>query len=181
MVAITYSGLDDSFDPDDATALPILLPDPLNMSQLVAYILALKLPLQDELEMPWQIEDPPKPVIEDAKSFGTRALGDKELFEENLDTLPINSPSFRHYKAISTTMEGRKLARRGYAEFHATIHVAKTLNYKKTKGRSNIGRGELISFMNEPDERACPPTSAVYRTDDGFCNNRKKVLQGEVI
>ncbi|KAL5283500.1 HPX6 family protein [Megaselia abdita] len=178
VVAITYSGLDDNQDVNDTTDLPVLLPDPLNMSQLVAYILALKQPLTDEMEVPWQIEDPPLPVIEDAKAFGTRALGDKELFEENLETLPINSPSFRHYKAISTTREGRKLSRRGYAEYHATIHIAKALNYKKPIGRNNIGKGQLISFLNEPDERVCPPPSSIYRTDDGFCNNRKSPLKG---
>lgn len=178
MVAITYSGLDDNLDLDNSTDIDIILLDPLNMSQLVAYILALKQPLTDEAEVPWQIEDPPRPVIEDAKAFGTRALGDKELFEENLNTLPINSPSFRHYRAISTTTEGRKLARRGYAEYHATIHIAKALNYKKPTGRNNIGRGTLISFLNEPDERVCPPLSSIYRMDDGFCNNRKKPLLG---
>lgn len=178
VVAITYSGLDDNFDLDDTTDLPVLLPDPLNMTQMVAYILGLNLPLTDEAEVTWQMEDPPRPVIEDAKAFGTRALGDKELFEENLETLPINSPSFRHYKAISTTREGRKLSRRGYAEYHATIHIAKALNYKKPNGRNNIGRGELISFLNEADERFCPPVTTLYRTDDGYCNNRKNPLQG---
>lgn len=51
MIAITYSGLDESTDDNDPTDIILPLPDPLNMSQLIAYFLRLKLPLKIEAEM----------------------------------------------------------------------------------------------------------------------------------
>lgn len=56
---------------------------------------------------------------------GIIALGNRELFEETLPTVPINTPSFRHQRAVSTTAEARKLAKRGYIENFATISLAK--------------------------------------------------------
>lgn len=58
----------------------------------------------------------------DALNAGIKALGDKELLEENIDAPAINTPSFRHQRAVSTTHGARVLAKRGYVEHHATMH-----------------------------------------------------------
>lgn len=56
---------------------------------------------------------------------GIIALGNRELFEENLQVLPLNTPSYRHQRAVSTTADARKLSKRGYIENHATLALAK--------------------------------------------------------
>lgn len=56
---------------------------------------------------------------------GINALGNRELFEENLKSVPLNTPSYKHQRAVSTTAAARKLAKRGYVENHATHALAK--------------------------------------------------------
>lgn len=56
---------------------------------------------------------------------GVAALGKRELFEENLRTMPLHTPSYKHQRAVSTTAEARKLSKRGYVENHATLDYAK--------------------------------------------------------
>lgn len=61
----------------------------------------------------------------EAVDAGTKALGDRELSEEYMQSPDVDTPSFRHQRAISTTADARKLMRRGYVENHATINFAK--------------------------------------------------------
>lgn len=59
-----------------------------------------------------------------AINYGLKKLGDRELFEENMISMPLNTPSYRHQRAVSTTAEARKLTKRGYVENYATIDMA---------------------------------------------------------
>lgn len=79
----------------------------------------------DEAPTEWLL---PPPTISDrdsAVNAGTKALGDRELIEEFVQSPDVNTPSFRHQRAVSTTAEARKLTRRGYVENHATLYLAK--------------------------------------------------------
>lgn len=62
--------------------------------------------------------------MKEAIDDGIIALGNRELFEENLQVVPVNSPSFRHQRAVSTTADARKLTKRGYIENYATKSLA---------------------------------------------------------
>lgn len=81
--------------------------------------------LTDEQFSNWSLDEPEASDIKGAIDEGIIALGNRELFEENLQMVPVNSPSFRHQRAVSTTADARKLARRGYIENHATNSLAK--------------------------------------------------------
>lgn len=84
---------------------------------------------KDESPTQWLL---PPPTISDrdtAVEAGTKALGDRELIEEFVQSPEVNTPSFRHQRAVSTTAEARKLTRRGYVENHATLHFAKWWGY----------------------------------------------------
>lgn len=69
---------------------------------------------------------PPSDVadLDEAINAGTKALGDRELIEEYVSTPEVNTPTYRHQRAVSTTPEARKLSRRGYVENQATLHLA---------------------------------------------------------
>lgn len=60
-----------------------------------------------------------------ALDAGIKALGDRELLEEYVQSPDVNTPSFRHQRAVCTTAEARKLTRRAYVENHATLFLAK--------------------------------------------------------
>lgn len=70
---------------------------------------------------------PPPTIFERNLSLdaGISALGKRELFEENLKTVPLYTPSYKHQRAVSTTADARKLSKRGYVENHATLDYAK--------------------------------------------------------
>lgn len=80
---------------------------------------------KDEQPLNWTITQPSDDEIKGALDEGLIALGNRELFEENLQVVPVNTPSFRHQRAVSTTAEARKLTKRGYIEDHATNSLAK--------------------------------------------------------
>lgn len=79
----------------------------------------------DEQPVNWTLSEPSDVDLKDAIDDGIIALGNRELFEENLQVVPVNSPSFRHQRAVSTTADARKLTKRGYIENHATHSLAK--------------------------------------------------------
>lgn len=68
---------------------------------------------------------PDEVQIKNAIYAGIKALGDKELLEENIDSPALNTPSYRHQRAVSTTLEARVLTKRGYVENQATIEIFK--------------------------------------------------------
>lgn len=72
----------------------------------------------------WTLPEPDESEQRDAIEEGIIALGNRELFEENLQIVPVNTPSFRHQRAVSTTADARKLAKRGYTENYATKSLA---------------------------------------------------------
>lgn len=82
----------------------------------------------DELPTKWQLPDPTTDEKKRAMDAGIKALGDRELIEENIASPVINSPSYRHQRAVSTTLEARILTKRGYVENHATNEIAKMYN-----------------------------------------------------
>lgn len=69
--------------------------------------------------------EPNEEQIKNAIYAGIKALGDKELLEENIDSPSLNTPSYRHQRAVSTTLEARILTKRGYVENQATIEILK--------------------------------------------------------
>lgn len=79
----------------------------------------------DEQPINWTLPMPNDDEIKQALDDGMIALGNRELFEENLQVVPVNTPSFRHQRAVSTTADARKLTKRGYIEDHATNSLAK--------------------------------------------------------
>lgn len=76
--------------------------------------------LSDEPITVWRLTNTSESDHVRAISMGIKALGDKELFEETLISPEVNSPSYRHQRAVGTTAEARKLTKRGYVENHAT-------------------------------------------------------------
>lgn len=83
----------------------------------------------DEKPTVWALEEPDDMERVEAIGAGIIALGNRELFEENLQVMPVNTPSYRHQRAISTTAEARKKSKRGYIENHATSSLAKRYAY----------------------------------------------------
>lgn len=79
----------------------------------------------DEPITNWTLPEPDEEDVKIALDDGIIALGNRELFEENLQVVPVNTPSYRHQRAISTTADARKLTKRGYIENHATKSLAK--------------------------------------------------------
>lgn len=79
----------------------------------------------DEQPINWTLSEPSDADFKNAIDEGFIALGNRELFEENLQVVPVNTPSFRHQRAVSTTADARKLTKRGYIEDHATHSLAK--------------------------------------------------------
>lgn len=73
----------------------------------------------------WALEEPDEMERKEAIDAGIIALGNRELFEESLEVMPINTPSYRHQRAVSTTAEARRISKRGYIENHATSRLAK--------------------------------------------------------
>lgn len=128
-------------------------------------------PLLDEPESTWSLLESTPDEINDALKVGKMALGDKEMIEEIIVAPVVNSPTFRHQKAVSTSSFARKEGSRGFVEDHATKSLAKKKNYKKKKGRSDIGRGPSSNL--ERREKISCKSNQSYRTYDGICNNKK--------
>lgn len=74
--------------------------------------------------MPWILPPPTELDVSTAVNAGINALGNLELFEENLKPVPLNSPSYKHQRAVSTTADARKLTKRGFVENRATHSIA---------------------------------------------------------
>lgn len=79
---------------------------------------------KDEPITNWTLPEPDATDLRNAIDEGIIALGNRELYEENLQVVPVNTPSFRHQRAVSTTANARKISRRGYIENHATKFLA---------------------------------------------------------
>lgn len=62
--------------------------------------------------------------MKNAMYAGVKALGDRELLEENTASPEVNSPSYRHQRAVSTTLEARVLTKRGFVENQMTTNIA---------------------------------------------------------
>lgn len=77
----------------------------------------------DEPMPNWKWSEPNESQTKNAINAGIKALGDKELLEENTASPALNTPSYRHQRAVSTTAEARVLTKRGYVENHATMEI----------------------------------------------------------
>lgn len=128
-------------------------------------------PLVDEIESNWTLPEPTEADLKLAMEAGKEALGDKEIIEETILAPVLNSPSYRHQRAVSTTQEARISSKRGYVEDHATRFLAKKFNSKrKYDKRWDVGRGPSSKLNNKQSPECGAPTR--YRTYDGVCNNR---------
>lgn len=74
--------------------------------------------------MKWQLPALTADEMKSAQYAGVKALGDRELLEENTGSPEVNSPSYRHQRAVSTTLEARILTKRGFVENHMTKEIA---------------------------------------------------------
>lgn len=81
----------------------------------------------DEPSDPWLLPGPSVNQTEDALYAGIKALGDKELLEEDVAEPELNTPSFRHQRAVSTSLTARVMAKRGYVENQATTELMRRL------------------------------------------------------
>lgn len=79
----------------------------------------------DEPEVTWNGPNVTKAEQDSAIKDGKTALGDKEVLEESLQPPPIFSPTFKHQKAVSTSLFARQLSKTGYIEGHATRSLVK--------------------------------------------------------
>ncbi|XP_055904211.1 chorion peroxidase [Eupeodes corollae] len=165
-----------SYDPYTNSSTVHLLVDsddlPMNSSDLFLLLMDIIDPIPDEEVIDWKFPAINASLQAEAEEFAVRALGDRELFEETISLTPVNTPAYRHYRSISTTPESRKLARRGYVEYHATLLIAKKFNYTKRPGRSNIGNGPRINLNDPTHFVKCDPKEK-YRRANGTCNNKR--------
>lgn len=128
-------------------------------------------PIVDEPTVNWTLPEPSNDELAEALNVGKRALGDKEMIEEIIVAPVINSPTFRHQRAVSTTSIARIAGKRGYVEDHATRFLAKNHKFKKTHANPIIGTGRSVNLIKD-DSMECPK-SPHYRTYEGICNNKK--------
>ncbi|XP_053698672.1 myeloperoxidase [Sabethes cyaneus] len=128
-------------------------------------------PISDEPIPNWDAPNITEQDATDAISEGERALGDKELLEEALTAPPVNSPSYRHQRAVGTTVAARLAAKIGYVENKATKAFAKKFDIRKRHRRWSIGKGPLIRIPHQNITQKCDFT-AKFRTSNGACNNK---------
>lgn len=79
----------------------------------------------DEPEVPWNGPNVTKVEQDSAIKDGKTALGDKQVLEESLQPPPVFSPTFKHQKAVSTSLLARQLSKTGFVEDHATRSLVK--------------------------------------------------------
>ena len=143
-------------------------------------IFFLNFPLEDEAIINWTLPIPTSSEVEEALNEGKRALGDKEMLEEILVTPVLNSPSYRHQKAVSTSSEARSEGKIGFVEDRATIFLAKKFQHNMRKiGRSNIGKGANTKIKKKLALNCMK--SLMYRFYNGTCNNLKHRLWGSAM
>lgn len=129
-------------------------------------------PLVDEPQSNWTLQEPTEPEMKAAIEAGKEALGDREILEEIILAPVLNSPSYRHQRAVSTTHEARVSSKRGYVEDHATLFLARRYDYqRKYDKRRNIGQGPS-SNLDKSKASECEEMPK-YRSYNGTCNNRK--------
>lgn len=75
--------------------------------------------------MPWSGPNITQNDQDSAVQEGKNALADKEILEENMQPPPVMSPTFKHQKAMATSLEARQLAKQGFIEDHATKTIVK--------------------------------------------------------
>lgn len=128
-------------------------------------------PLVDEPATNWTMPETTADDLKAALDAGKEALGDKEMIEETIVAPVLNSPTYQHQRAVSTTHRARIESKRGYVEDHATRFLARKFdNKRRPEKRRDVGRGPS-SNLQKKDSLSCgSPTR--YRTYDGTCNNR---------
>ncbi|KAJ6637042.1 Peroxidasin [Pseudolycoriella hygida] len=144
----------------------------LNSTEIFTILLNMNWPLNDESPMKWQLPELSPQEKENAMNAGIKALGDRELLEENVASPEINSPSYRHQRALGTTLEARVLAKRGFVENYMTKVIAEKYAVRKPLSRWNIGQGVLIE-LDTPNMAAKCDFNSKYRNTNGTCNNKE--------
>lgn len=134
-------------------------------------------PLIDEPTTNWSMPDPSEAEFTAAIDAGKKALGDKEMIEEVILAPLLNSPSYRHQRAVSTSHRARIASKRGYVEDQATKYLASKFNYKRRYDkRRDVGHGPNSRLFNNETLQCGSPTR--YRSYDGTCNNVKNPRWG---
>jgi peroxidase len=134
-------------------------------------------PLADEPLTNWTMSNITETDLKQAIDAGKEALGDREIIEETILAPVLNSPSYRHQRAVSTTREARIESKRGYVEDHATRFLAKKFKHeRKYDKRRDVGQGPNSNLdKKEPVQCGSPKR---YRSYDGSCNNRENPRWG---
>lgn len=102
------------------------------------------------------------------------------MLEEIIIAPVLNSPTYRHQRAVSTSPKARTEGKRGFVEDKATIFLAKMFDHNTRKiGRSNIGKGPKTK-MNLKHELKCAKQMN-YRFYNGTCNNLRHPLWGSAM
>lgn len=130
-------------------------------------------PIADESIPEWDAPEMTDEDAADAISEGEKALGDKEMLEEALTAPPVNSPTYRHQRAVSTTVAARLASKVGYVENKATKAIAKKFNMNKRHRRWSIGKGPATKIPRHNVTQVCN-FNAKYRTSNGTCNNKNQ-------
>jgi peroxidase len=133
-------------------------------------------PMIDEPAANWSIPEPTSEEMKAALDAGKKALGDKEMIEDVITAPVINSPTYRHQRAVSTTSTARNAGKRGYVEDHATRFLAKKHGFSKSENKKSIGIGPLTNLIKH-ESIDCEPNPK-YRTYNGVCNNKKNAHWG---
>jgi peroxidase len=123
----------------------------------------------DEPILNWTLPEPSENDMKEAIDSGKEALGSKEILEEIIVAPVLNSPTYRHQRAVGATSTARLAGKRGYVEDHATQYLAKKYNFKKMNGRRNVGKGSATNLDKQKDLHCS--SNARYRSYDGTCNN----------
>lgn len=129
----------------------------------------------DEPEAPWGGPDVTDADEAAAVKEAQRALADKEILEELMQPPPSISPTFKHQKAVSTTLEARLMSRRGFMEDHATKFLVQKHGQIKagsSQKRWSIGQGPPVNFGHPEPSGTCD-FNAKFRTANGTCNNKR--------
>lgn len=144
-------------------------------------LLSMSWPLQDVGVPVWQGPEPSDSELNNAISTGQLSLQTRDIYEANMASLPVSSPSYRHQQSIKTSVQATDLARSGYVMNVATLTFIKPKR-NLTSTKTSVGRGDQLGLewlpRKECGQGPLPPCPvSPYRSIDGTCNNLYRPTQ----